>query len=176
MVGTSASRVVCLGVDQGGEPLCVRPCRGQRVATEQDLARAARSADIRDQQTGRAGAYVDHPDPQAAAILRAVRGRRGPGRAFSAVAVSNFCAATDRKGHALATCRITGLTVPECSCGRCTERLLAEFAPDRLTIRRALEPALDRDPSRPLIRLPLHEARSRPPVPPVSERLRRPAL
>ena len=36
----------------------------------------------------------------------------------------------------MSNCPETGLTVPECSCGRCIERQLEEFAPRPLVIRR----------------------------------------
>ncbi|MGZ8666169.1 MAG: hypothetical protein ACXWZM_03535 [Solirubrobacterales bacterium] len=66
----------------------------------------------------------------------------------------------------MSNCPNTGLTVPECSCTRCIERQLEQFAPDRAALRRFVH-----DP------LLLQEVRPSPTSPPsVSERLRRPAL
>lgn len=66
----------------------------------------------------------------------------------------------------MSNCPNTGLTVPECSCSSCIERQLAQFAPDRLTIRRVVH-----DP------LLWQEVRPRTPSPrTVAERLKRPAL
>lgn len=66
----------------------------------------------------------------------------------------------------MSTCPNTGLTVPECSCRSCIERQLEQFAPDRLTVRRAVhDPLLWREvcPSASSQRT-------------VAERLERPAL
>ena len=66
----------------------------------------------------------------------------------------------------MSTCPNTGLTVPECSCTRCIERQLEQFAPERVTARRFIH-----DP------LLWHEVRpSAPSTPSVSERLQRPVL
>ncbi len=68
--------------------------------------------------------------------------------------------------QAMSNCPNTGLTVPECSCSRCIERQLDQFAPDRSAPSR-----LAHDP------LLLQEVRPNPTDPPsVSERLQRPAL
>jgi hypothetical protein len=66
----------------------------------------------------------------------------------------------------MSTCPNTGLTVPECSCSRCIERQLEQFAPGGLAINHVVhDPLLWREvrPSEPSPR-------------PVSERLERPTL
>jgi hypothetical protein len=66
----------------------------------------------------------------------------------------------------MSICPHTGLCVPECSCTRCIQRQLDEFAPGRA--------ALGAGRHDPLI---LREVRPPGPLPPpVSERLSRPAL
>lgn len=61
-------------------------------------------------------------------------------------------------------CPHTGITVPECSCARCIERQLEQFAPRLLSVQRIHDP------------LRIDEVRSVAQIPPVSERLTRPAL
>jgi hypothetical protein len=63
-------------------------------------------------------------------------------------------------------CNDTGLSIPECACPRCLERQLDRFAPEKIRVRKAS----GHDPLR------LSEVRSLAPLPPVSERLYRPAL
>ena len=64
------------------------------------------------------------------------------------------------------TCPNTGIAIPECSCTRCLARQLAQFAPEKMRVPRALV----HDP------LLLSEVRSPVPLAPVLERLTRPAL
>ena len=64
------------------------------------------------------------------------------------------------------TCQQTGIAIPECCCARCLARQLDQFAPERLRVHRVLI----HDP------LLLSEVRSPAPIPPVFERLTRPAL
>jgi hypothetical protein len=63
-------------------------------------------------------------------------------------------------------CPHTQLAIPECACPHCLERQLDQFAPAWIRIRNAR----DHDPLR------LDEVRSSASLPPVSERLNRPAL
>ena len=65
----------------------------------------------------------------------------------------------------LSNCPNTGLTLPECSCSRCIERQLAQFAPAFMAVRRLHDPLVPRE-VRPLGAT----------LPPVAERLQRPAL
>jgi hypothetical protein len=65
------------------------------------------------------------------------------------------------------TCPDTGVAIPECCCSRCVERQLDQFAPGRIQVTRA---PVHHDP------LLLREVRSPAPMPPVFERLNRPAL
>jgi hypothetical protein len=67
---------------------------------------------------------------------------------------------------AMDTCRHSGISIPECACPACLERLLDTFAPAQFRIRRTRI----HDPLR------LEEVRSPHVIPPVSERLNRPAL
>jgi hypothetical protein len=65
----------------------------------------------------------------------------------------------------MSTCPNTGLTLPECSCARCIEDQLRRFAPGFLGVTRLHDPLLSR------------EVRSSAgAIPPVAERLERPAL
>jgi hypothetical protein len=64
------------------------------------------------------------------------------------------------------TCPDTGISIPECACPRCLERQVDQYAPAQIRVRRAR----NHDPLR------LDEVRSPGSLPPVSERLRRPAL
>jgi hypothetical protein len=66
----------------------------------------------------------------------------------------------------MSNCPNTGLTVPECSCTRCIERQLEQFAPERTEIRRVIHDPLLWQEVRPSPADPLS----------VSERLERPAL
>ena len=63
-------------------------------------------------------------------------------------------------------CTVTGISIPECACAVCTERMLHQFAPERIRIREVRS----HDPLR------LDEVRSRGSLPSVGERLYRPAL
>jgi hypothetical protein len=63
-------------------------------------------------------------------------------------------------------CPDTGIAIPECCCSRCLERQLDQFAPGRERMQRM--PVHD-----PLL---LSEVRSPASLPPVLERLTRPAL
>jgi hypothetical protein len=63
-------------------------------------------------------------------------------------------------------CPNTGISIPECACPLCLERQLDQFAPERIRVRRVRS----HDPLR------LNEVRSPGSLPPVSERLNRPAL
>jgi hypothetical protein len=63
-------------------------------------------------------------------------------------------------------CTNTGLAIPECACPICLERQLDQFAPARIRVRRTSS----HDPLR------LDEVRSAAVLPPVTERLNRPAL
>ena len=63
-------------------------------------------------------------------------------------------------------CPSTGLAIPECACPHCLERQLDQFAPERIKVRRIRS----HNPLR------LDEVRSPGSLPPVSERLNRPAL
>jgi hypothetical protein len=67
---------------------------------------------------------------------------RGPGAegkactGFPPAAVDNFAHAIDApRGH-LSICEVTGLAMPECSCGNCIERQLEQFAPSAMILRR----------------------------------------
>ena len=63
-------------------------------------------------------------------------------------------------------CPDTGISIPECACTQCLQRQLDQFAPARIRVRRVRS----HDP------LLLDEVRSQATMPPVSERLHRPAL
>jgi hypothetical protein len=77
--------------------------------------------------------------------------------------VSRQMGALEESGMAI--CGHSGLSIPECACSRCIERQLEQFAPQMLTVRRVRH-----DP------LQLRDVRSTSPLPPVFERLTRPAL
>ena len=68
------------------------------------------------------------------------------------------------KKSGMSHCEQTGLSIPECACGRCIERQLEQFAPALISVRRRHDPLL------------LREVRSPSTLAPVAERLTRPAL
>jgi hypothetical protein len=69
-------------------------------------------------------------------ILKGLGRRRKGGRRFSARPGGYFRPAIDSQGGQISICEVTGLSMPECSCGRCVERLLEEFAPTAMIVRR----------------------------------------
>src|SRR5688500_14993267 len=64
-------------------------------------------------------------------------GAGGKGRcSFSARAGGYVRVAIDAHGGHLSICEVTGLSMPECSCGQCIERQLETFAPSAMIVRR----------------------------------------
>jgi hypothetical protein len=66
----------------------------------------------------------------------------------------------------MSICPHTGLSIPECACAQCLQRQLEQFAPESIQVRRVR----GHDPLR------IEKVRSKRPLPPVSERLKRPRL
>jgi hypothetical protein len=63
-------------------------------------------------------------------------------------------------------CQHTGIAIPECACPKCVERQLEQFAPGLIRVRQTRR----HDPLR------IDEVRSASVLPPISERLTRPAI
>jgi hypothetical protein len=55
---------------------------------------------------------------------------------FSACGDGYFLAAIDDRQGQISICEVTGLSMPECSCGQCIERQLEQFAPSAMVLRR----------------------------------------